>query len=342
MKAQSIELNVSEPDNVLEKLAEVLGTTCKDGFLKVPNDKGEGYLKGFFLGSSMGMMIRDCKFNSDLLVKRNFNLNPHERVLMSFNNILSTKNQNTEPTSVQNLPSVQIGKGKLNLEMFYPSQTIFRSILVAIYVSDLKLLLGDQIENSILRSILEADHAILFEEIITPAIQKVALEITENDIPETLHPLYYRLKAEELICLVFAEMLKRKNTPMQAINEIDAEKLYQIRAKILSELSVSPVLEDLAKESGMSKSKLKRLFKQIFGESIFNYYQSFRMKEAARLLKAHRYSVSEVGYALGFSNLGHFTRVFEEHTGMKPKKYSQKNVSVKEDGATLSNGFNTL
>jgi AraC-like DNA-binding protein len=322
VKAQILELYVSEPHNVLDKLAEVLGTTCNDGLLKVPEDKGKGYLKGFVLGNSIGMMIRDCEFNADLLIKRNFNLNPHERVLLSFNNVLPPKTQSAERTSVQNLPSVQIGKGKLNLEMFYPSHTNFKSILVAIYVSDLKLLLGDKIENSILRSILEAEHDILFEEIITPAIQKVALAITENDIPETLYPLYYRLKAEELICLVFAEMLKRENTPMQAINEIDAEKIYKVRAKILSELSVSPILEDLAKGAGMSESKLKRLFKQIFGESIFNYYQTFRMKEAARLLKEHRLSVSEVGYALGFSNLGHFTRVFEAHNGMKPKKFS--------------------
>lgn len=322
MKAQIIELHVSEPDNVLDKLAEVLGTTCENGFLKVPEHKGKGYLQGFTLGNSIGMMIRDCEFNADLLIKRNFTLNPHERVLLSFNNILIPKSHNAERTNVQNLPSVQIGKGNLNLEMFYPSHTNFRSILVAIYVSDLKLLLSEQSGNSILGFILESEHAILLEEIITPAIQKVALEIADNDIPETLHPFYYRLKAEELICLVFAEMLNRENTPMQAINEIDAEKVYKIRAKILTELSVSPVLDDLAKEAGMSKSKLKRLFKQIFGESIFNYYQSFRMKESARLLKEHKLSVSEVGYTLGFSNLGHFTRVFEEHIGMKPKKFS--------------------
>jgi AraC-like DNA-binding protein len=317
-----LELNVSEPHNVLDKLAEVLGTTYENGYLKVPENKGRGYLRGFVLGNSIGMMIRDCEFNEGLLIKRNFNLNPHERVLMSFNNILKPKNQSIERTNIQNLPSVQIGKGKLNLEMFYPSHTNFRSILVAIYVSDLKMLLGNQIENSILQTLLKNEEPILFEEIITPGIQKVALEITENDIPETLYPFYYRLKAEELICLVFAELLKRENTSLQAINETDAEKIYQIRAKILRDLSTPPVLEDLAKEAIMSKSKLNRLFKQIFGESIFNYYQSFRMKEAARLLKERRLSVSEVGYEMGFSNLGHFTRVFEEHIGIKPKKFS--------------------
>lgn len=69
-------------------------------------------------------------------------------------------------------------------------------------------------------------------------------------------------------------------------------------------------------------SKLKRLFKQIFGNSIFSYYQEFTIKEAARLLEDDRLSVSEVGYRLGFTNLSHFTKVFEEQIGMKPKQYS--------------------
>jgi len=73
----------------------------------------------------------------------------------------------------------------------------------------------------------------------------------------------------------------------------------------------------------MSPTKLKRLFKQIFGNSIFNYYQEFRMKEAALLLKKEKLSVSDVGYRLGFTNLSHFSRVFNEHIGMKPKQYSR-------------------
>jgi AraC-like DNA-binding protein len=47
------------------------------------------------------------------------------------------------------------------------------------------------------------------------------------------------------------------------------------------------------------------------------------MKEAARLLREEKLSVSDVGYRLGFTNLSHFSRVFKEHIGMKPKQYSQ-------------------
>jgi AraC-like DNA-binding protein len=40
------------------------------------------------------------------------------------------------------------------------------------------------------------------------------------------------------------------------------------------------------------------------------------------LLKEEKLSVSDAGYRLGFTNLSHFSRVFEEHIGIKPKKYS--------------------
>lgn len=322
VKGQHLTIDIKESHGFLGKLAELLGTTTEKGFLKIPANKGRGYLRGLLLGNSIGMMIRDCELNDDILTRRNAAPTPHETIIMSFNNVLPSKDNTSGQTNIQNIPSVQIGKGRLNFEAFYPSHTKFRSILLTIDTPNLKELLGSQTENPILKTILESEQPVIFEASVSPQIYKTALEITENDIPEILHAFYFRLKAEELICLLFAELLKRENSSIQTLNETDVEKIYKIKDKILAQLYIPPVLNDLAQEAGMSQSKLKRLFKQIFGESIFNYYQNFRMREAARLLKAHKLTVSEVGYEMGFTNLSHFTRVFEEHIGMKPKKYS--------------------
>lgn len=70
----------------------------------------------------------------------------------------------------------------------------------------------------------------------------------------------------------------------------------------------------------MSAPKLRKLFKQTFGKGVFEYYQSARIQEAARLLREKKLTVSEVGYQIGFTNLSHFQE-FEKYTGMKPKKY---------------------
>ena len=71
----------------------------------------------------------------------------------------------------------------------------------------------------------------------------------------------------------------------------------------------------------MSAPKLRKLFKQTFGQGVFAYYQAMRMQQAARLLQEKHLSVAEVGYQLGFTNLSHFARVFEQHFGLKLKKY---------------------
>ena len=73
----------------------------------------------------------------------------------------------------------------------------------------------------------------------------------------------------------------------------------------------------------MNELKLRRLFTQVFGMGIYDCYQHLRMKEAARLLREEKLTVSEAGYQMGFENLGHFTKVFEKHIGKKPKKYVQ-------------------
>lgn len=100
---------------------------------------------------------------------------------------------------------------------------------------------------------------------------------------------------------------------------LEMEQIYKVRANILADLSVPPQLPALAKKTGLSLTKMKQVFRQTFGDSIYNYYQSERMRHAAHLLK--EYSVSEVGYHIGFSNLSHFTRVFERHHQVKPKRY---------------------
>ena len=51
------------------------------------------------------------------------------------------------------------------------------------------------------------------------------------------------------------------------------------------------------------------------------------MLEAAQLLREQRFTVSEVGNQLGFTNLSHFTRLFARHVGLKPKHYSQQQTS---------------
>ena len=135
---------------------------------------------------------------------------------------------------------------------------------------------------------------------------------------------FMRVKAEELICKLLIELEKREEKSLYALNIRDIETIYKIKEQILKYPETPPLIMELAVSAGMSPTKLKRLFKQIFGDSIFSYYQHFRIKQAAVLLKEKNLSVATVGYILGFTNLSHFSKIFKEHTGTTPKKYAMK------------------
>lgn len=141
-------------------------------------------------------------------------------------------------------------------------------------------------------------------------------------VPESLESNYYKLKCEEMLCYIFVLLLQREAVPISNMHIDDIKAVYAIKSHLQSHPGQPPNISGLAKDVNMSEPKLRKLFKQTFGKGVFEYYQSVRMQEAARLLKEKGLTVSEVGYQLGFTNLSHFSRVFEKHTGTKPKKYS--------------------
>lgn len=131
-------------------------------------------------------------------------------------------------------------------------------------------------------------------------------------------------KGNALICQLLMSLCNRTEQTLYPIHPDDLQNIYKAREKMLSSLSTPPVLSVLAQYAGMSESKFKRLFKQVFGDSVFHYYQLRRLQKAASLLDTGHCSVTEVGYRLGFTNLSHFSRQFESIIGVKPKQYRKK------------------
>ena len=156
-------------------------------------------------------------------------------------------------------------------------------------------------------------------EAMTREMERTLKQLSQINETTPLPALLYQTRAQELIYYLFTRLFSRKTGVTLSINQEDVKKIYQVRASILADLSAPPKLCDLARQIGMSSTKMKQLFRQIFGDSIYNYFQVERMNEAAQLLKD--FSVSQVGYRIGFSNLSHFTRLFEKHHQMKPKRY---------------------
>lgn len=303
-------------------LSKQMGAIFENSKLILPKHFGEGYGKIYNFDSSIKMMVYEYELAKSFTLKKPGEQRGKDFITFSFRNLFHPKN-----TETKFLPSVQVSSGDIDLEINVPPNVKLNTILIILHVDFLKLIFNKNKGNRMLENIFSGNKSYLYEQFISTEMQKIASQIFEVNSPEELSDFYLKLKAEELIYLFFVELLKRENIDNYPVNATDIKLMYLIRDKIISTISVPPNLKELAQLANMSESKMSRLFKQIFGNSIYNYYQSVRMNEAARLLKEHKLSVSEVGYLMGFANLSHFSRVFEEHIGIKPKKYSATFVS---------------
>lgn len=172
--------------------------------------------------------------------------------------------------------------------------------------------------------IFDNTNIFLIEEIMTDNILNAVNDIVKQNEPNSLKSYHYKLKAMELLFYLFESLRKREKSVHQKLNNKEIKSIYKVRDKIVSSLSKPSNIADLTKIAGMNELKMRKIFTQVFGMGIYDYYQHLRMKEAARLLRDEKLSVSEAGYQMGFENLSHFTRVFEKHIGKKPKKYSSE------------------
>lgn len=99
----------------------------------------------------------------------------------------------------------------------------------------------------------------------------------------------------------------------------DYTRLQSIKQRLSTNFEERETVEELAESHGVSVSKLKRDFKTLFNCSITQFYTNARMDEAHRRLKSGEYTVSEVGYDMGYSNLSKFSEMFKKTKGISPR-----------------------
>lgn len=98
---------------------------------------------------------------------------------------------------------------------------------------------------------------------------------------------------------------------LQEINKTIEERMID------SDFNVTMLQELL----GIGAKQLYRKMKALTGRTPVEYIREMRMRKASKLLRAGKFSVSEVMYTVGFSNSSYFSKCFSKAFGMTPTEY---------------------
>lgn len=87
-------------------------------------------------------------------------------------------------------------------------------------------------------------------------------------------------------------------------------------------------VEDIAQKCKLDRSYFGKVFKKVVGESPQEFLIHYRMTKAADALITGDESIGDIGVAVGYPNLLHFSRAFKGVYGVSPREYRQKNKII--------------
>jgi AraC-like DNA-binding protein len=302
-----IEYNQSDFEEVLRHLGRQLKVKIRNQTLVFPEDVATGTMRFVELYNGLQVMISDYIVHADLLIQRK--KSNREFLSLRFDELMADAKDEKGKTSVvltntkfdwmflcttgMHVYSVNIRLDKRWLDNFFSTSDEGEAInkYLALKISSFHY------------DVMDTEYGQWFRDIIDSKNEEsVSSIITNNRIMLLLERFFTRIY----------EKMNASQFTMRVSSD-DIVRIKQVESLLLEDFSMpAPSLDHLARIAAMSSSKLKAVFKEIYGMPIFQYYQKQRMQKAKAMLLSKKYSVNQVGSEVGYSNLVNFNKAFEK------------------------------
>jgi AraC-like DNA-binding protein len=150
--------------------------------------------------------------------------------------------------------------------------------------------------------------------------QEIISEIATDKRSGLLKRLFLESKTLELIALQL-DLKSNIESNIEQKSDSLVKKLYKVQHIINSDLTSQYVIQQLAREVGLNDFVLKKEFKRVFNQTVFEYASHVRMSKAKQLLLHTDKPIYEISEIVGYKNATHFSAAFKKTEKITPKKY---------------------
>ena len=145
--------------------------------------------------------------------------------------------------------------------------------------------------------------------------------ILTNTLRGALRRCYIEGRALELLVLSLQACIDAEaniDNPERGLSQREVQRMHKTRELLEDNFVDPPTIGELARHIGLNEAKLMHDFKQLFGQTIFDFTQNLRMDEAKRLLETTERSITEVAFDVGYEYSSNFTTAFKRRFGITP------------------------
>jgi AraC-like DNA-binding protein len=311
----------SQLDNPLQWLANTaiqIGITVESNSLILSGSADEGTIRLFPLEEGLIMILTEI--NSNLSIPRLQQYLPPDYLFMKLylpDYHLDTAVKSGFEYYQIKTPGVLLCNSHLELRSIFKIRQHFKIVSFAIHADWLKQTFPS---DSIFSEKRLFDVPLFKFENVTPAILQSALNLFTIKPNARLLNLRMKAIAYDMLNDLFLAFDPRKDSNSPVFKyQSDIEVIFRIREQLLDHKEMNyPTVDVLAKQAAMSPSKLKTLFRSVFGMSIFEFYQHHWLAYARQLIEGRQFSIAEVGSKIGYNNLSKFAQAYKKQFGYLP------------------------
>ncbi len=139
------------------------------------------------------------------------------------------------------------------------------------------------------------------------------------------------MKAESGILVAISKMFtfqEKKRLFSDSCITSDIEKIKTAKNILTEEFNKNISIAELSKRSHINEFKLKKGFKEVFGNTVHEYLRDLRLEKGLLMIKNGEANITEAALETGFATPSSFTRSFRGKYGNSPKKYMKSQTET--------------
>ncbi len=161
---------------------------------------------------------------------------------------------------------------------------------------------------------------------LTTRMTRVIEEMLNPPYGRHLRHIHSEARSLDLVCMML-DLLNNDNVPRSPLFRLrnsDIEALHAVKEYLRNEYADPPRIPLLGRQFGLNRTKLTEGFKNLFGETVFEYIQRLRMERARILLTESDWSISRIAETVGYERQSSFSSAFRTKYGRTPMDIRRK------------------
>jgi len=328
-----LSINHTDYKLLLKDLATVLGIPYNNGddFIRIPEHAGSGTLKVLQLFNELNVLLIDAAFNQALIYKRP----PSETryYVLHFEDVyIKGTTRSLIDDELLQKTNTHHAYARLTSNIFSFSEELppgisIKSVKILFEEKWLEKYLGLSADTSVLQKYLALKTESFDIEPLDAAYLKLIEEIYSVPQNDPLQNIYLQNRVALLVERFFTRIHEKSDLVggIFKLTDDEMQRLIKVEQSLIKDFSEAPpTIEEFSKMVSMSSTKLKRSFKEMYGNSIYSYYQKLRMERARELLLSGQYNIRQTSQAVGYINTTNFITAFKKQYNILPAQLLEK------------------